>query len=145
MSRENADQVREGMARQIEAWNRGDIDAWLGYFHPEAVVVMVGGFEDLMGREFNGREEIRGFGEDWGATFERLDVEVEQVIPTDDRLLVVLTQRARGRAGGVETTVRWGMLLTFRDGLVIRMENYYDVAEALEAAGLREKDLKPAE
>jgi ketosteroid isomerase-like protein len=139
MSREAERLVREGIARQIDAWNRGDIDTWLSQFHPDAVVVMVGGFEGLMGREFHGHEEIRRFCEDWGAMFERVDVDLERVIPRDDgRVLMILTQRTRGRAGGVETSLRWGMLLSLRDGLVIRMENYYDVAEALQAVGVEE-------
>ncbi len=138
MSREVEALVREVMARQIDAWNRGDIDTWLSELHSEAVVVMVGGFESLMGREFHGHEEIRRFFEDWRAIFDRVDVDLEQVMPIDDRVLLILTQRTRGRAGGVETAVRWGMLLSFSNGLVIRMENFYDVDEALEAVGLRE-------
>lgn len=70
------------------------------------------------------------------ATFEHVVFEVEQVLPAGGRVLVVVSQRTRGRAGGVETNLRWGILLSVRDGLIVRAENYYDVDHALEAAGL---------
>jgi hypothetical protein len=36
--------------------------------------------------------------------------------------------------------MRWAMITTVRDGKVIRMENYDDRREALEAVGLSEQD-----
>ena len=138
MSREDVDVVRDRLEEALNALGRGDIDAWLDYFHPHAVYVLIGGFESLIGREFRGREEIRGLMKEWRATFEDVVLEIEQVIPADERVLVVISLRSRGRAGGVETTLRWGLLMSFRDGLVVRAENYYDVDQALEAVGLRE-------
>lgn len=136
MEQSNIELARQGMREAFNALAGGDIDVWLDYFHPEAVFVLVGGFETLVGREFHGREGIRRFLEDWRATFEQVVFEVEQVLPAGERILVVVSQRTRGRAGGVETKMRWGILLSFRDGLVVRAENYYDVDDALEAAGL---------
>jgi|SRR5215204_2110248 len=52
-----------------------------------------------------------------------------------ERVLLILNQRNRGEAGGVETTNRWALLLSFREGLVSRAESYYEVDEALEAIG----------
>jgi ketosteroid isomerase-like protein len=56
---------------------------------------------------------------------------------TGERILLILEQRNRGEAGGVETSNRWGQLLSFRDGLIIRAENYYEVDDALEAIRAR--------
>jgi ketosteroid isomerase-like protein len=64
-------------------------------------------------------------------------IEVEQARPAGERILLILNQRNQGEAGGVETSNRWAQLISFRDGLIIRVENYYNVDEALEAIGPR--------
>jgi ketosteroid isomerase-like protein len=125
----------ELVGRLRAAWNRGDLDAVMAQHDPDAVYVIIGGLEQLVGREFRGRAAIRGFFEDFQASFGRLRIDVEQAIPADERILLILNQRNRGEAGGVETTNRWALLLSFREGLVVRAESYYEVDEALEAIG----------
>jgi ketosteroid isomerase-like protein len=133
-----ADDPRSDLMRRLQAaWNRGDLDAVMAGHHADAVYVMVGGLEPLVGREFHGRDAIRGFFEDFQASFGRLHIEIEQAIPAGERILLVLNQHNRGESGGVETTNRWGQLLSFREGLIIRADNYYEVDEALEAIGAR--------
>lgn len=133
-----ADDSRADLVRRVQAaWNRGDLDAAMAAHHTDALYVIVGGLEHLVGREFNGRDAIRRFFEDFHASFGRVHIEVEQAIPAGERILLILNQRNRGEAGGVETSNRWGQLLSFRDGLIIRAENYYDADEALEAIGPR--------
>jgi ketosteroid isomerase-like protein len=53
---------------------------------------------------------------------------------------VVTTCRARGdsRTGGPPFDLVWGVVWTFRDGKVTRVEGFRTADEALEAAGLRE-------
>jgi ketosteroid isomerase-like protein len=133
-----ADDPRADLVRRLQAgWNRGDLDAVMADHHPDAVYVVIGGLEHLVGREFHGREAIRGFFEDFQASFGRLHIEVEQAIPAGERILLVLNQHNRGEAGGVETSNRWGQLLSFSEGLIIRAENYYEVDDALKASGAR--------
>jgi ketosteroid isomerase-like protein len=133
-----ADDPRSDLMRRLQAaWNRGDLDAVMAGHHADAVYVMVGGLEPLVGREFHGRDAIRGFFEDFQASFGRLHIEIEQAIPAGERILLVLNQHNRGESGGVETTNRWGQLLSFREGLIIRADNYYEVDEALEAIRAR--------
>jgi ketosteroid isomerase-like protein len=125
---------RADLLRRLQgAWNRGDLDAMMAAHHADAVWVLIGGLEQLVGREFRGRAAIRAFLEDYQASFGQVHIEVEQAIPAGDRLLLILDQRNRGEAGGVETSNRWAQLLSFREGLVARAENYYDVDEALAA------------
>ena len=130
------DDPRADLVRRLQAaWNRGDVDAVMAGHHPDAVYVMIGGLESLVGREFQGRDAIREFFEDFQASFGGLHIEVEQVIPAGERILVILNQHNRGEAGGVETFNRWAQLLFFSKGLIIRAENYYEVDKALEAIG----------
>jgi ketosteroid isomerase-like protein len=130
----HADDPRADLLRRVQsAWNRGDLDAMMAAHHADAVWVVIGGLEQLVGREFRGHEAIRAFLEDYQASFGQVHIEVEEAIPAGDRLLLILDQRNRGEAGGVETSNRWAQLLSFREGLVVRAENYYDVDEALAA------------
>ena len=56
----------------------------------------------------------------------------------DERVLVLLDIRARSKTHGVEMPYEAANLLTFRDGMLMRLELFNSKPEALEAAGLSE-------
>ena len=56
----------------------------------------------------------------------------------EDRVLVLITARGRGKGSSVEVEAYWAQLWTFRDGKATRLEGFTNRAEALEAAGLSE-------
>ena len=120
-----------------DAWEGRDYDAVLESYHPDAELVLIGGFDALVGPTFKGHDGLRQFFSEFEVAFSEAQLEFEEAIPVDDtRVLLIQRQRTRGRAGGVETVLRWGNVLTFEDGLIIRSENYYDVEEAKRAVGL---------
>jgi ketosteroid isomerase-like protein len=132
------DDPRTDLVQRLQAaWNRGDLDAVMAAHHANAVYVIVGGLEHLVGREFHGRDAIRAFFEDFGASFGALHIEVEQAMRAEPRILLILNQENRGEAGGAATSNRWAQLLSFSDGLIVRAENYYEVDEALRAIKAR--------
>jgi ketosteroid isomerase-like protein len=47
-------------------------------------------------------------------------------------------QRGRGRRSGLAMDMQWAQIVTLRNDEIIRIENYEDRAEALEAVGLSE-------
>jgi ketosteroid isomerase-like protein len=51
---------------------------------------------------------------------------------------VVAHHHGRGRASGVEVDTRFYEVYALREGKVLRVDEYTDRAEALEAVGLRE-------
>ena len=55
-----------------------------------------------------------------------------------DRVFVTVRFHGRGRASGVEVETRLYEVYMLRDGKVLRIDEYDDRAEALEAAGLSE-------
>jgi ketosteroid isomerase-like protein len=57
----------------------------------------------------------------------------------DDRVLVLERQIGRGKTSGVVVEHEHGWLFTLRDGKIVRWLGYWDRAEAIEAAGLREE------
>jgi ketosteroid isomerase-like protein len=134
MSQENVEIVRQS----FEAWNRGDFDVALDRFgHEEIELHIVGGFEDLIGEAFVGRERIVGLWHELATTL-GVKFKVEEVLEAGDRVVVVLFQEALGAESGAPTTLRPGQVWSFRDGKVIRVDSYYTAEQALEAAGLRE-------
>jgi ketosteroid isomerase-like protein len=53
-------------------------------------------------------------------------------------VLVEAIEVARGLMSGAEVRSTNYELLTIRDGMIVRIREFYDEREALEAAGLRE-------
>jgi len=66
-----------------------------------------------------------------------LDHEVipEEFLDLGDRVVVTLRLRGRGHGSGVEIDALFYEIYTLRDGKIIRMDEFTDRAEALEAAG----------
>ena len=132
MSRENIDLALTA----YEAWDRGDIEtAFAGIdedfeFHedpqfPEAGV-------------YRGRDAFRGYFDRFREEWEGYRVRVEEVLDSGDKVLVFTQQMARGKASGVQIDLRIAHLWTIRSGKAVRMQAYFDRAEALKALGLEE-------
>ena len=101
-----------------------------------------GGMAALDG-EYKGREAAidayMALWSEWLNTWETYVGELEEIreLP-DGRILVLLRNRSRSKAAGIEIEGEHGLIYTVRDSRVLRLEQYLDRNEALEAAGLRE-------
>jgi ketosteroid isomerase-like protein len=97
----------------------------------------IGGFADLIGEEFDGREGLIRF---WRDMLETIggQVALESTLDAGERVAVITTVEGAGAESGAPATLRFGQVWSFRDGKVIRVDFYYEPSEALEAAGLRE-------
>jgi ketosteroid isomerase-like protein len=67
-----------------------------------------------------------------------LEMEAEELIAARDAVLVSVRQLGVARITGVPTELHYFTLWSFRGRKVIRIENFEERAQALEAAGLRE-------
>jgi ketosteroid isomerase-like protein len=85
-----------------------------------------------------GRPETEGALRRLFETFVYSRIVVERVAEVGDRVVAILDVEGRGRDSGTPFQVRFGHLVTFRDGRIVRFEWFLNPAEALEAAGLRE-------
>jgi ketosteroid isomerase-like protein len=132
MSEENVEVVR----KSIDAVNRGDTDAWLGFLSPEVVweSLPLPGFRDV----YRGRAEAREWRELLLEVFEgRLEIE-ETTALSDDRVLIGFTQIGRGRGSGLPLEHPTWAVFWLADGLIVRRQVFWTRDEAFEAAGLSE-------
>jgi ketosteroid isomerase-like protein len=122
--------------RLIEAYQRGDIPAFLELLHPEVEWIPI--MATLEGRVYRGREGVLRWLEELTRDWEYFLPSYEEYHDLGDRVLIFGRWRARGRASGVELESQpatW--LYEIRDGRVAWMRTFTDRAEALQAAGLR--------
>ena len=73
----------------------------------------------------------------WTEDFEDWSMEHERLIEAPDNRVVALTlQRATGKVSGVPVELHFGQVFEIEDGRILRMRNFPDFVQALEAAGL---------
>ena len=70
--------------------------------------------------------------------FESVRIELEDVVPVGDRVLVTSRQHAIPKGGETAMVVEVVEVYTIRDGLLAVRQSFPTRAEALEAVGLRE-------
>jgi ketosteroid isomerase-like protein len=84
-----------------------------------------------------GRGEFRKLTEAWEEGFSSEHAEAEEIVDAGDRVLVMVLHHALGKTSGIEVSLRYAMVWTFRDGRAVRMDVYATRDEALEAIGSR--------
>ncbi len=125
----------------LEAYNRRDMDAvGIGY-HPEFEYLparswVEAGLLEPCYRGLEGHKRyVASTAEVFGA---EVYVKPVELIDAGERTVVLANVPMRAQASGIRLTEAFALVSTFEDGRVIRTQEYYDYAEALEAAGLSE-------
>ena len=72
---------------------------------------------------------------DWGATFESVRADADELRETEDAVVFFVNQIAVTKHGGVEMTQPSAMVWLFEDGPVDRLEFHLDREAALRAGG----------
>ncbi len=123
----------------MEAYHAGDRDAYIDHFAEDVEVCPdLSRFPEA--KQFRGREEFRRFiaeidqGWEGGASTS----EIRELFPAGDRVVVRADWGGRGQASGIDLRSSLTSISTVRDGLIIKVEFFFDHAQALEAAGLSE-------
>lgn len=134
MSRDNVETFR----RALGAYNRRDIDGFLEAFDPAVeahpLTLAMFGRKDTV---YRGHEGLRQFVRDVDEVLPQLQAELLDARDLGERIVASGRLRARGRVSGaeIESPINW--VVQFRNGRVIRLTDYLDPGEALEAAGLQ--------
>ena len=117
--------------RFLEAANRRDFDAIMSFFAPDAVL----GSGDALRMTFEGVAAIRGFWQDWFASYEELWAGLEEVLDLGNGVVFgVLIQKARLVGSSGEVRLRSGVVGEWVDGLIVRVTLRRDIEEARAAA-----------
>jgi ketosteroid isomerase-like protein len=142
MSEENVQVVQRMFEAFNAGWERGDPGA---VFDSGIVAddLEFFPFPGLPGhpRSYRGRDGFMAFMRTWTEDFESWSVAYERLIEApDDRVVALTFQSATGKSSGVPVELHFGIVfeLEGKGGRVIRVRNFPEFAEALEAAGLSE-------
>jgi ketosteroid isomerase-like protein len=127
MSQENVEVVRAGFA----AHNRGDLDALVEIYDPEAV------FETLLLGTHHGKEAIRRLYEENQSNQSGYTVEPVELIDAGDKVITVVQMGGAGPVSEIALDDQIAFIHTFKNGLVVREQAFRNRDEALDAAGLR--------
>ena len=91
------------------------------------------------GTTYRGRDGVRQRLEEWLESFGEYRYEVQRILDCGgDDVLVVGREVGTGATSGAEVRAVDYELLTIRNGLIVRIREFYDEGNALEAAGLSE-------
>lgn len=85
-----------------------------------------------------GPEAVRASTERWKREWDDYELTLEDFEDMGDRVLATVRFRARGRGSGIVVGACLYDLFTLRDGKIVRMDQFAERAEALEAAGTAE-------
>ena len=130
MSEENVELVR----KDLEYWNRGDIDAFVGLWDDAVVLRAAEGWPE---RVHGGKDAVRSFYEGFADTVGR-DSVIEDLVDAGEVVVTRMRAHMTGLQSGLEGDLRFSQVTTFRNGKVVRAEFFWDHQEALEAAAVSE-------
>jgi ketosteroid isomerase-like protein len=131
MSQENVDAVR----RAHQHFNRTG-KPLAEIYAPD--VTWTTAREDPDSDTYRGLEEVERLFDTWRGMFPSLEIDSDEYLESDDRVLTWVRLSGTGGGSGAGVDMEQAQVWTFRSNKAIRVEEYFDRAEALEAAGLSE-------
>ena len=102
--------------------------------HPD--VEWMAAREDPDAATHRGPEEIQRYFDSWVDMIEGIAVEPVEVIDNGDLIFAWIRITGRGSESGIPVEMEQAQVWRFREGKAERIEEYFDRAEGLRAAGL---------
>jgi ketosteroid isomerase-like protein len=125
----NLEQVRH----MGDLWNAGEFERMFSLFDDDIEVITDPGWPDSPTR---GKAAFAAASDRWREAWEKIEIDPQRLEANGDKVLVEGCWDTRGAASGIGGTIPFGMVLTMRNGLVVRQEWFMDPSEARRAAGL---------
>jgi ketosteroid isomerase-like protein len=119
MSQENVEIVRRFLAV--------DLDEALAYADPAIV------WNPAEESSEQGHDAVRASSIRWKSEWHDYELVPEELEDMGDRVLATVRVRGRGKGSGVQVEARLYDLYTLRDGKIVRMDQFTERSEALEA------------
>ena len=123
MSHDNVEVVRRFLLREVEEA--------MAYADPDIVWNPA---EESAG---HGHAAVRESLDRWKGEWDDYELRPEQFEHKGDRVLATVRVRGRGRGSGVDIDARFYDVFTLSHGKIVRMDQFTEQSEALEAVGLR--------
>jgi ketosteroid isomerase-like protein len=130
MSKENVEIVLDAYSR----YNAGETVPELWFWHPDAEYHAAR--EDPDSAVHRGIEAIRKQFASWLEAYPDLRVEILEAEGIGDQVFLWVRFIGHGAASGIPLEMELAHVYTLRDGKAVRVVEYMDRNEALEAAGL---------
>jgi ketosteroid isomerase-like protein len=119
----------------IDAYNRRDFDTAVAAFHPEVEWVLPERQSSDSGR---GKDAVIRFWQEIDENFEDLQLRPQEHVDAGDQVATRLRHYGRAKSGVEIDTELYHQVVTFRDGMMVRIEYFATWDEALDAAGVRD-------
>jgi ketosteroid isomerase-like protein len=133
MLQENVEIVRAW----IDAFNRGGIEETMRYLDPD--IEWTTAITNLRAGTYHGHEGVRQWMQGAFADWESLRVEPERFIDAAEQQVVIPLQiTALGKQTGTRVVFNFTTVAEVQRGMIVRVRNYTNQAEALQAGGLRD-------
>jgi ketosteroid isomerase-like protein len=123
MSKQNVEIVRRFLV--------DDFDEALTYADPDIV------WNPVEESPEQGHDAVRASTARWKSEWDDYELIPEGFADVGDCVVATVRFRARGRGSGVEVDARLYDVFTLSNGKIVRMDQFTEQSEALEAAGLR--------
>jgi ketosteroid isomerase-like protein len=121
----------ELVRRSFEPAASRDIDGIMSFYGPDPVWDVSNGGLGL----FQGRAAIREFMEDWFRSYDRIEIDLEEVVQLGSGVtFAVPIQKGRLAGSSAEVEVRYAAVIVWQDGLIESVTNYVDIDEGRAAA-----------
>jgi len=124
MSQENVEVVQRFLVLEV--------DEALAYADPNIV------WNPAEESAAEGHDAVRASLLRWKGEWDDYELLPEEFEHMGDRVVVAVRVRGRGRASGIEVDARFYDVYTLREGKIIRMDQFTERSDALEAAGLHQ-------
>lgn len=119
--------------RAYEQANAQDWDAVLALYGPHSVWDT----SPLGLGVYKGPDAIRAFYEEWAGSYDEYEIEAEEIVDLGrEVVLVAALQSGRPAGGSGRVQLRYGAVIAYEQGTVMRVTNYTDLDQA-RAAGER--------
>ena len=125
---------REALSRGLRAVRAGRLPFGDALYDPDVEWVEHRGVPG--GGEFGGFDQVRQGFRGWLSSWERYRLELIELLERGDRYFTAVRGSGRGAISGAYAEDLFFQVWTFRDGRVVRIENFGERDEALAAAGL---------
>ena len=119
----------EVVARLGELWNAGEHEALLSLYHDDIVMTAAPNWIDP--GPWVGKDQVRRNQQDWASAWDQIEMSIDRVEATGDKVVCLGTWHTRGAASGIGGTTQVAILFTFEDGLIKRFDWFEEGDEAL--------------